>query len=345
MSTGPRYSDVHLDEDGKPRILERRFVVDDGLTGQRLDHFLKLKIPRLSRTKLQTIIRTQLERGDGRKMKPHSPVAAGELFIIRFPAKPEPVCPREFEVLYQDAIMMVIDKPAGLPVHASAKFYFNTLTRLLAERFPDQGLQICHRLDRETSGVMVIARGKDAAARLKGQFQRHTVRKTYLALVHGAPAWDQHVVDLPIGLTGDPDALIDIRMVPRDDAPPATTRFTVLERAGDVALVRCEPITGRQHQIRVHLAEAGFPIVGDKLYAHDDQTFAAYCDKGMSSELLERLLLPRQALHAHSIRLRHPDSGDELAVESPLPGDLARFLVDRGGNCGIGQTNRPQGGP
>ncbi len=326
MAGKKAFDDIHLDDEGRPRLLERRFVVEEAFAGFRLDHYLKRKIPRLSRTKLQEIIRSQLTRGDGKRMKAHSTVAAGEQYVILHPARPEPPCPRTFEVIYRDEQMMVIDKPAGLPVHVSAKFYFNTLTRVLSERYPDEKLQICHRLDRETSGVMVIARNKQAAARLKGQFQRHTVRKTYLAIVHGQPDWDQTEIDLPLGLTNDPNALIDIRMVARDDAPPARTHVTVRDRVPGYALVECRPVTGRQHQIRVHLAEAGFPIVGDKLYAHGDEAFAAYCDDGMTDELLARFELPRQALHAHSVRLKHPDTDEEIQVDSPLPPELEEFF-------------------
>jgi len=321
--------DVHLDEDGNPRMVERWLLVEEECAGWRLDHFLKKKIPRLSRTKLQRIIRTQLTRGDGRRMKVHSTVAAGDEYVIRHPARPEPPCPRRFEVLYDDPYMMVIDKPAGLPVHVSAKFYFNTLTRVLSERHPGEELQICHRLDRETSGVLVVARGKTSAAALKGQFSDHRVRKTYLAIVHGTPAWaraEDHVIDLPLGLVQDADALIAIRMVVRNDAPPAKTRVRVLDQRSRLALVRCMPVTGRQHQIRAHLAAAGHPIVGDKLYAHGDEAFAEYCDSGMSAALLEKFELPRHALHATSIRLRHPHTGDEIQVDSPLPADLRDFL-------------------
>jgi hypothetical protein len=180
---------VHLDENGQPRIVERRFVVDESHAGFRLDHYLKRQIPRLSRTRLQAIIRDQLLPVRGRRLKPSSSVAAGDQIVMRRAAQPEPPCPRTFAVLHEDAHMLVIDKPAGLPVHASARFYFNTLTRVLEERYPGQGMQICHRLDRETSGVLVVARGKEAAARLKGAFEGKRARKTYLAVVWGDPPW------------------------------------------------------------------------------------------------------------------------------------------------------------
>ncbi len=320
--------DVHLDPSGNPRIVTRRFVVEEDFKGLRLDHYLKRKIPRLSRTKLQLIIRTQLTRADGRRMKPHSPVVTGDVLFIRRPARPEPPCPRHFGVLYEDEHMMVIDKPAGLPMHASAKFYFNTLTRVIAERYPDQALQICHRIDRETSGIIVLARGRAAAAALKQCFARKRVHKSYLAITHGTPDWPEgsSVIDLALGLVEDQEALIDIRMEVRDSGLPSTTEVHLVERRRAYALVRCHPITGRQHQIRAHLAAVGYPIVGDKLYGHGDEAFAAYCDGGMTSELLRRFELPRQALHAASITIPHPATREPLTVECPLPEDLRGFL-------------------
>ena len=179
---------AHLHPDGSPRIIERHLVVPPELAGLRLDHFVKTQIPRLSRTRIQGIITDQLRRADGHAPKPATIVAAGDHYVLRRPARPEPPCPRDFGVLVTDPRLYVVDKPAGLPVHASAKFYFNTLTRVLGERFPDEPeLQICHRLDRETSGCLVVARDRAAAAAIKGAFAtKDRVRKQYLAIVHGA---------------------------------------------------------------------------------------------------------------------------------------------------------------
>ncbi len=321
--------DVHLDSEGNQRIVERHFVVEEELAGLRLDHFLKRKIPRMSRTRIQRIIKSQLRAGDGRPLKPNSRVTAGDTFVLRRPAQPEPPCPRRFEILFRDEDVMVIDKPANLPVHVSAKFYFNTLTRVLSERHPDEPLQICHRLDRETSGCLVVARSKHAAARLKPAFSAHPVQKTYLAIVHGRAPWNnEHVLDMPLGLVERETSLIDIRMVVRDDARPARTTVKAIRSAGEFSLVRCRPVTGRQHQIRAHLAAAGYPIVGDKLYTHGDEAFAEFCDTGLTPQMLERFLLPRQALHAAHISLPHPRTGERLEVECPLPADLAQFLAD-----------------
>jgi 23S rRNA pseudouridine1911/1915/1917 synthase len=156
--------DAHLDERGAPRTIERRFEVALDHAGWRLDHYLKEMIPRLSRTRLQQIVETQLTRADGRTAKPATTVAAGDVFVLRRAARAEPPCPRAIEILAEDPCFVVVDKPAGLPVHATAKFYFNTLTTVLRERFGDHAPQICPRLDRETSGALVCARGRAAAA-------------------------------------------------------------------------------------------------------------------------------------------------------------------------------------
>lgn len=330
---------VHLTADGRPRIIEVRFQVEEDFHGFRLDHYLKRKIQRLSRTRIQEIIRTQLEGPGGRVMKAHSPVMAGDRLLIRRPARPEPASPRTFGVLLDEPEVVVIDKPAGLAVHASARYYFNTLTRLLAERYPGQGLQIAHRLDRETSGCLVVARGKAAAARLKAAFEHRRVEKTYLALVHGEPAWpdgEEHVIDLPLALAPPERSRLRVRMEPapgREDGLHAVTRVRVAERHRGCAIVACRPLTGRQHQIRAHLAAIGHPIVGDKLYAHGDEAFARFCDREQRGELAETEVLAefgmaRHGLHAASITFPHPRTGAAITVESPLPADMRRYVAD-----------------
>ena len=321
----------HLDATGAPRIIERHLVVPPELAGLRLDHFVKTQIPRLSRTRIQGIIGPQLTRADGHVPKPATIVAGGERYVIRRPAGPEPPCPRRFDVLAEDPRFYVIDKPAGLPVHASAKFYFNTLTRVLDERFPDEPeLQICHRLDRETSGCLVVARDRAAAAVIKQAFAtKDRVTKQYLAVVHGQPPWDvERTIDraLRVAVPGDPTKLPHVRMLVGPGGLQAITRVRVVRRAGAYALVRCTLVTGRQHQIRAHLAAEGFPIVGDKLYAHGDDAFIQYCAEGLVPELARRFVLPRHALHAARVTFPHPD-GAAVTAEAPLPADLARLLA------------------
>ena len=320
----------HLAPDGTPKIVERHLLVPPELAGLRLDHFVKTQITRLSRTKIQQIIETQLRRSDGHAPKPATIVAAGDEYVIRRPARQEPPCPRVVTVVASDPRCYVVDKPAFLPVHASAKFYFNTLTRVLSERFPDEPeLQICHRLDRETSGCLVVARDREAAMIIKQAFAtKEVVKKEYLAVVHGQPPWDREsTIDLPLRISqpGDPTRLPHVRMLAGPGGSTAITRVRVERRGTDVALVRCTLVTGRQHQIRAHLAAVGFPIVGDKLYAHGDDAFIRFCDEGLVPDLATLFVLPRHALHAARVTFPHPRGG-AITAEAPLPPDLARLV-------------------
>jgi 23S rRNA pseudouridine1911/1915/1917 synthase len=300
-----------------------RLRVPPECAGWRLDHFLKFRIRRLSRTKIRSIIETQVKLPDGRRARPSSGVRSGEIIHLDRPAPKEPPVPRHFEVLAEDDTFLAIDKPAGLPMHTTAKFWRNTLVALLRERYPAEPLQICHRIDRETSGVLLIARRPDAATFLKKAFARRAVEKSYLAIVHGLPP-DEGTIDLPLRLL---DTRTHLMMGVVEGGLPSVTDYRVLERYPAHALVACRPRTGRQHQIRVHLAALGHPIAGDKLYRASEQHFMDYCDGGMTPELLAAFDgLPRHALHAHRLTFPHPRTGAPLTVESPLPPDLRAFL-------------------
>src|SRR5262249_44656705 len=171
-------------------------------------------------------------------------------------------------------------------------------------------------LDRETSGCLVVARDRAAAATIKDAFAtKDRVRKQYLAIVHGQPPWPddttdaaaEYTIDLPLRVAqpGDPTRLTHVRMLAGPGGLTATTRVRVGRRTADRALVRCTLVTGRQHQIRAHLAAVGFPIVGDKLYAHGDDAFLRYCNDGLVPELARLFVLPRHALHAAAVRFPH----------------------------------------
>lgn len=292
--------------------------------GWRLDHFLKQRIRRLSRTKICTIIESQVWLSNGRKPRPALAVRAGDTVHIDRPAPIEPEVPREFPILASDAYFMAIDKPAGLPMHTTAKFWKNTLVAILRERYPEEGLQICHRIDRETSGVLLIARTRAAASYLKRAFASRAVKKTYLALVHGIPAPSSGVIDAPMRLI---ESRSHLMMGVEDDGLPALTRYSVHTAFARHSLVEASPESGRQHQIRVHLAYIGHPIVGDKLYGAGEQAFMDYCDSGMTPALLDLFDgLPRHALHAARLIFPHPETKEMVTVESPLPADLSDYM-------------------
>jgi 23S rRNA pseudouridine1911/1915/1917 synthase len=311
-----------LNEEGR-EIVEVDIPVPGECEGWRLDHFLKRRIGRLSRTKIQRIIREQITFPDGRRARPSSSVHAGEVLLLRRPAPIEPDVPREFGILYEDADVMVIDKPAGLPMHTTAKFWRNTLTALLRERYPDEPMHMAHRIDRETSGVLLIARTTKAASFLTLAFSNRNVDKTYLALVKGAPP-DEGTIDQPIKLMDTPSRVM---MGPAPDGLPAVTRYRVVKRFANHALCEASPETGRQHQIRVHFASAGYPLVGDKLYGASEALFMRSCDEGVTAELLERFDgIPRHALHAHRLTFPHPRTRAAQTVECPLPPDLIAYM-------------------
>jgi 23S rRNA pseudouridine1911/1915/1917 synthase len=309
-------------------LIVRDIVVPVECGGWRLDHFLKRRIGRLSRTRIQSIIDDQIYFSDGRRARPSSTVRAGEVIQLRRPPPVEPEVPRHFEILYQDDSVMCIDKPAGLPMHTTAKFWRNTLTALLRERYPGEQMEIAHRIDRETSGVLLVARNRDAASRLTQAFARREVDKTYLALVKGGPPEEGHI-DVPLALLDTPSHVMMGPATLEAGGLPAVTRFRVVRRFSAHALCEAHPETGRQHQIRAHFAHLGHPILGDKLYGAGEALFMRSCDEGVTPELLAAFDgLARHALHAHRLTFPHPVTDRRITVESPLPDDLSRVVED-----------------
>lgn len=301
-----------------------RFVVERECEGWRLDRYVCRRIPRLSRNRIQRILRNEATFKGRSEPRPATRVRAGDEILLRRPLPAEPSVPRTFRVIHEDEDLLALDKPAGLPVHATARYHKNTLTQLLRERYGGAYAVIAHRLDRETSGVLLCGRSFEASRRLKTAFERRRVEKRYLAIVHGAMA-SQGVVDLPLRISNGP---VRIRMDVAEDGAPSRTRWRARESFGAFTLVEAAPETGRQHQIRAHLSAIGHPIVGDKLYP-DPTPFLEFIEAGMTDALEEKLLLPRHALHAASLSFPHPADGRPMVLESELPQDLRDFLYSR----------------
>jgi len=320
-------------KEAEAEIYEVPFCVEENYAGWRLDRYLAEKIRRLSRTRIQRIIKEDLLWDGPRPLKPSTAVWPGLEFRLRRKRDPEPACERDFGVAYQDEDLVVVDKPAGLPVHPSARYFHHTLTAVLRERQPEgEKWDIAHRLDRETSGLVACGKRPEVTRRLKDLFSRAgAVRKEYLALVHGWPEEDELRIDLPLALLDHP---LKVKMGVVADGKEALTlvrvekRFVreVAWRGPELALVRCIPVTGRQHQIRVHLAAVGHPIVGDKIYGPSDRYFVDFAEGRLSEEARAELVLERHALHAAALAFPHPRSGEELRVEAPLPADMAGLL-------------------
>jgi 23S rRNA pseudouridine1911/1915/1917 synthase len=312
-----------IDEDWIP--LE--FVVRREHAGWRADIFISHQIPRLSRTRVKRILSRSAFDETGRRVKPNRAVREGERITVFRPPPEEPNVPRHFGVLYEDSDLLVIDKPAGLPVHPTARYHKNTLTALLRERFGETPPLLAHRIDSETSGALILAKTKPAERQLKIMFARREVKKRYLAIVSGVPEPLEGRIEVPLG--PDKAGPVRVKMAPDPEGLLALTEYRVLEALGDAALVECRPRTGRQHQIRAHLAHLGHPIIGDKMYGEDVGLFLEYIEQGPTKALLERAGAPRHFLHAASISFTHPTREKPLKVESPLPGDMAAYLAAR----------------
>jgi 23S rRNA pseudouridine1911/1915/1917 synthase len=310
------------------QVVRVRFTVEPNYAGWRLDRYLQEKIRRLSRERVQHLIAHRLETEDGRRLKPATRVTPGLSFALLKDQEPEPDAPLDFRVVHDDGALFVVDKPAGLPVHPTARYAANTFTSAVKVRFPERKIDPAHRLDRETSGLLACGGAPEWTKRLKRDFAQGRVAKTYLALAAGAPAADRFTVDAPLALTGA--SAVRVRMHVDAGGLPSVTEVEVLGRRAapdgtPVALLACRPRTGRQHQIRAHLHHAGLPLVGDKIYGADETIFDRFTRRAMTDEDRAALRLSRHALHAWRLELPHPGSREPVVLEAPLAPDLAAF--------------------
>jgi 23S rRNA pseudouridine1911/1915/1917 synthase len=304
--------------------------------GLRLDVFLTQAFPESSRSFLARAIAAGAVRLDGVAARGSAKLKPGSLVVFTVPAAPR-TGPAAEEIpltfLHVDEALAVVDKPPGMVVHPAKGNWQGTLAGALKwhlERDDAGGLStaggptrpgIVHRLDRDTSGVIAVARSEAAHLALARQFERRTVAKTYLAITQGQPRFDADEIDLPIGI----HPYQREKMAVRKDHPTsreAVTRYEVLERFRVGALVKVTPRTGRTHQIRVHLAAVGAPVLCDGLYSGRTAIEPSWLGLPPGPPLLVR-----QALHAARLELDHPATGDRLGFEAPLPADMERVLA------------------
>ena len=284
------------------------------LAGLRLDQALARLLPDESRTRLARLIDAGHVTVDGAPSAPRAKLKSGESVEVRLVPRPEDTAHRPeaigLAIVHEDGDVLVIDKPAGLVVHPGSGNWEGTLLNALlhhassAAHLPRAG--IVHRLDKDTSGLLVVAKTEAAQQSLVRQLQARSVKRTYLAIARGRIARDG-TVDAPVGR----HPVQRTKMAVVDSGKPAVTHYRVRERFAQHTLVECDLETGRTHQIRVHLASIGHPLEGD----------AAYAGRGPR-------LLPRQALHAWRLAFVHPASGESVQFESPIPGDF-RALLER----------------
>lgn len=305
-----------------------RLSVDAGVKSARLDRALVGMLPDLSRTHIKELIEDGHVRVDGRQAdKPRAPlVGPCQIEVALAPRRNlrvEQGDPASLVVLHEDDALIVIDKPPGVLAHPTESSAGSSVSDLAALRYGAlptlQGEDrpgIVHRLDAGTSGVMVLARTPEAFGQLMQQFRERSVEKRYVALVYGEPRFETGWVDAPIDR--DPRNTGRMAVAGAGLGRDARTYYRVIERFAGLALIGAEPKSGRTHQIRVHLTSIGMPLVGDKLYRRKG---------GPSIRLPADAPVPaRQCLHAQSLSLTHPTSGERITFEAPLAADFARML-------------------
>ncbi|MHB1543253.1 MAG: RluA family pseudouridine synthase [Gammaproteobacteria bacterium] len=316
--------------------------VPEALAGQRLDRVLVELCPGHSRTRLADLIRRGQVTVSGHPAQPSDPVDAGEPIEIRFDPPPETRIGPEsmmLSIVFEDPDLIVVDKPAGLVVHPGAGHARGTLINGLLNRYPELAriprAGLVHRLDKDTSGLLIVARSERAHAALTRKLALREIRRTYVALIVGQPVSGRRI-EAPIGR--HPRNRLKQAVTP--GGKPADTEFRILERFPNFSWIEVHLGTGRTHQIRVHLAHIGHGLVGDPLYGPRWRL-----RKGMTPNVHEALRsFARQALHAIRLELHHPVTRELQSWTSPLPGDLEGLLatlrIDRdsrgpgGGPCG-----------
>ena len=304
--------------------LDRSLTVDEDAAGWRLDRWLARELPEQSRSRLQSLIALGAVLLDGRPARPSSRLRAGQAVALHLP-EPRPAVPRAQDipitVVHADRWLLVIEKPAGLVVHPGAGAPDGTLVNALLHHVRDlSGIGgelrpgIVHRLDKGTSGRMVVAKDDATHRDLVRQFAGRTVEKEYLAVVLGVPSPRQGTVDSPVGR----DPVNRKKMSARGPrARAARSDYAVVEVLDDAALVRVRIHSGRTHQVRVHLSSLGHPVAGDPLYGGRR---APGSRRAPAREALRAL--DRPALHAARLAFTHPGTGERLEFTSPLPHDL-----------------------
>ena len=314
-------------EADEPRV----YRVEPEEDAQRLDVFLSARLPEYSRTLLRRAIDAGQVLVDGERTKVAYRLVAGQQVTIQTPDLPRDTPIPEnipLALVHEDEHLIVVDKPPGMVVHPAKGHWSGTLTAGLAYHFQQLSSVggptrpgIVHRLDRDTTGVMVVAKTDPAHARLAAQFEAREVRKEYLAICRGVPDRDRDHIRQPIGIHPQHRTKMAIR-ADHETSRDAHTEYMVEERFEGFSLLRAYPKTGRTHQIRVHLTHIGLPILCDRLYASHDRITMGDVSRTQDPTVL----LDRQALHAARLELTHPITGEHMTFGSPLPADLAGVL-------------------
>ena len=303
-------------------------MIGEAQHGLRLDKALAELLPELSRERLKSLIVEGEVTTDGRTLNPSVKVAAGQLYAVNIPAPAEAEAIAQdipLNIVHEDADLIVVDKPAGLVVHPAAGNLDGTLVNALLHHCRGElsgigGVArpgIVHRIDKDTSGLLVVAKSDRAHEGLAQQFKAHSIDRLYAAIVYGLPQPSAGTVDTWIGRSDADRKKMAVHREGR--GKHAVTHYRTIERLAGAALVECKLETGRTHQVRVHMAHLGHPLIGDPVYSRDRKGFKT---------ILETLRFKRQALHAKRLGFIHPLTGQKLSFDSALPTDMQELLSE-----------------
>jgi len=306
-----------MKELGNARV--RTLTLDDARAGQRVDNFLLRELKGVPRSHVYRLVRSGEVRVNSRRVDATYRLKAGDR--IRIPpvrvaaaaTGPAPARPVDFPIVYEDDVLLVINKPAGVAVHGGSGVSSGVIEQLRAARPEARFLELVHRLDRDTSGLLMVAKKRAALLALHRALREGALDKRYLVLVKGRWTRASRNVTLPLRkfLTAAGERRVSVDPAGRE----SRTRFDLVERIGDYSLLAASIETGRTHQIRVQLAQLGFPVVGDEKYGDFD------LNKSLAKQGARRMFL-----HAEQLALKHPRTGERLELSAPLPADLRKFL-------------------
>ncbi len=309
------------------------FTVAEDDADQRLDRFLRKLLTRATLPHVFKLVRTGKVRVDGKRGKPERRLAAGEVVEIRLPdvrlaemlapdRRPAPAASGPVAILHRDEHLMAVDKPPFLPVQPGNEgdedHLIGRVLALVGDERHSHTFRpaLAHRLDQDTSGVVLVGLTAAGLRGLNADFKARRIDKEYLALVRGSPRGDEGAIDLPLLKRDDANRAPRVKVSTSRHARPARTEWTVVRRGKGFTLLRVKILTGRMHQIRVHLAHVGHPVAGDPKYG----------DRRENETLKGRHGLWRQFLHARMVRLPHPVTREETVIEAPVPADLERTM-------------------
>lgn len=290
--------------------------------GQRIDDYLARQFPFLSRNGWQQRISGERLLINGRRTKNAARLKIGDELTLFAPKTVEPEVDRGIKVIWQEGPVMAVFKPGNLPMHENGPYRKNTFTEIVWQEIGREWAAV-HRLDRETSGIVICGATPSVRGRLATDFAERQLRKEYIAIARGLPKFDHWVADGAIGDLAESAIRIKKWVVP--GGLHALTEFSVLERGKEACLLEARPKTGRTNQIRIHAAHAGHELFGDKTYHPDENIFLEYFENGLTDHVIKRTGWRRLCLHARSLEFVHPENSREVRVEVNMPDDMVEL--------------------